>query len=231
MPNIRALKAMAKLKINIGPIKKSTGEILPFYNDSRDTYSHLDVLRVFVEELAKIVRGYQRRGKRIDLIVGVPMAGIPAAMALALKTNIPFAYLNKERKKALQQRMVEGDYKKGAQVLIIDDTIGSGATIDKAIKDCRSDGLIVKHVMTLWNPWHLINKDYIVNLRKRGITYDTLNTRVDWIDYLYAHHKVSKEMVDLQKAYLANPSGWHKDRAMWQKFLNWKKRYNKTKKL
>ena len=222
---------MAKLKINIGPIKKTTGEILPFYNDSRDTYSHLDVLRVFIEELAKVVRDYQRHGKRIDLIVGVPMAGIPAAMALALKTNIPFAYLNKERKKSLQKRMIEGDYKKGARVLLVDDVIGFGGTIARAIKDCRADGLVVKHVVTFWNPWHLVNKDFIVNLRKNGVTYDTLNTRFDWINYLYEQGLVSKEMVAIQKAYLTNPAGWHKDKVMWQKFLTWKKNYNKTKKL
>lgn len=228
-PNSKVLKAAAKLPIDFGPfVQSTTGAIVPFFNDSRAIYSHLDILKVFVTELTKIVKKYQKRGQKIDLIVGIPMAGIPIAMALSIKTRIPFAYLLKERKKTLRQRIVEGDYIKGSRALVIDDVIAFGGTILKAIKDCKSEGIIVKHVMTLWNPWHSRNKKFIQRLRARGITYDTLYNRIEWIEYLHAHGIVSKEMVEVQKAYLADPVDWHKEKAMWRKFLELKRKHKKT---
>ena len=152
-------------------------------------------------------------------------------MALSLKTGIPFAYMNKERKKTLRRRIVEGEDKKGAQAVLVDDVIGTGGTLEKGIRDCRKDGIVVKHLMTLWNPWRLKNEKFLARMRRRGITYDTLYTRHDWIDYLYKHGIVSKEMVEIQKAYLADVTGWHQDKAMWNKFLVWKRRWKRTGKM
>ena len=249
MPNLRALKAISRVPIHVVPfVHSTTGAIAPFFNDSRALYSHPKEFRVFVEELAKIIPKYQRHGVRlprhshafaprndrkcsIDLIVGVPMAGIPLAMALSMKTGIPFAYLLKERKKTLRQRLVEGEYKKGARALLVDDVIGTGGTLEKGIRDCKKDGIVVKHLMTLWNPWIVKNKKFIAKMKCQGITYDTLYTRNDWIAYLQKHGFVSDEMVEIQKAYLADVTGWHKDKKMWKRFLEWKRRYARTKKM
>lgn len=228
MANFRVLKAVAKVPIHVGPfVQSTTGAIVPFFNDSRALYSHPREFRVFVEELVKIVRKYQKRG-HINLIVGIPMAGIPIAMALSLKTGIPFVYLNKERKKTLRKRIVEGEYKKGARAVLVDDVIGFGGTILQAIKDCRSDGVIVKHTMTLWNPWWPKNRAFIKKLKRQGITYNALYSRRDWIAYLLKRGLVSREMYEIQAAFLDNPTGWHKDPAMWKKFLAWRNKFEKT---
>lgn len=244
-PNFRALRAISKVPIHVGPfVQSTTGALVPFFNDSRALYSHPKEFRVFIEELAKIVRKYMnmrrsdlrsdggrtsRRG--IDLIVGIPMAGIPIAMALALKTGMPFAYMNKERKRTLRKRIVEGEYKKGARAVLVDDVIGFGGTILKAIKDCKSDGVIVKHTMTLWNPWWPKNKLFIQKLQRMGITYDALYSRRDWIAYLLKCGLVSREMSEIHAAFLENPTGWHKNKKIWKRFLAWKRRYAHTGKM
>lgn len=248
-PNLRALRAISKVPIHVGPfVQSTTGALAPFFNDSRALYSHPKEFGVFVEELAKIVRKYQKRSSvrlprrshafaprndkgQVDLIVGIPMAGIPLAMALSRETGIPFAYLNKERKKTLRRRLVEGEYKKGARALLVDDVIGTGGTFADRIRDCKKEGIVVKHLMTLWNPWRVKNRAFLAKMRRQGITYDTLYTRHDWIDYLCKHGIASSEMVEIQKAYLADPTGWHKDAAMWRRFLKWKRRYTRTGKL
>lgn len=243
-PNLRALKSISKVPIHVGPfVQSTTGAIVPFFNDSRALYSHPREFKIFVEELAKMVQKYiepaskrrrrppLRGGKAIDLIVGIPMAGIPIALALSLKTGIPFAYMNKERKKTLRQRIVEGEYKQGARAVLVDDVIGFGGTILKAIKDCKSDGVIVKHALTLWNPWWPRNKPFVEKLKRQGITYDALYSRRDWIAYLLKRGIVSREMYDIHAAFLDNPTGWHKNRAMWKKFLEWRTRWKKTGKM
>lgn len=231
-PNLKAIKAIADLPLNVGPfVQSTTGALVPFYTDSRCLYSHPKSFKVFVDEMTKIIRHRQARGQKIDLIVGVPMAGIPLAMALSLKTGIPFAYLNKERKKTLSRQILEGYYKKGARALLVDDVIALGGTIWKAIKDCRSEGVIVKHIMTLWNPWWPKNKPFLLKLRRHGFIYDTLYTRLDWLDYIYKDKIISQDAFTVQKAYLLNPTDWHKNKIMWRKFLQIKKHYQKTGKL
>ncbi|MBI2552658.1 hypothetical protein HYW17_05160 [Candidatus Uhrbacteria bacterium] len=260
MANLRALKAISKVPIHVGPfVQSTTGALVPFFNDSRALYSHPKEFRVFVEELAKILKQYQLRngpkakkfhsskygtffppggrGRRgidlrgVDLIVGIPMAGIPMALALSLKTGIPFAYLNKGRKKTLRRRIVEGEYKTGARAVLVDDVIGFGGTILKAIRDCKSDGVIVKHTMTLWNPWWPKNRPFVEKLKRRGVTYDALYTRREWIAYLLKRGLVSREMYEIHQAFLEDPTGWHKDVLMWKKFLAWKRRYARTGKM
>ena len=89
MPNLRALEAISKLSLDIGPFTQSTtGATVPFFNDSRKVYSHPDIFNVFVEELTALIQKYTD----CNLIVGIPMAGIPLATALSIKTNVPFAY-------------------------------------------------------------------------------------------------------------------------------------------
>jgi len=108
MANLKALKAISKLKIYIGPFVQATIKAkVPFYTDSRDIYSHPKIFQVLVEELTKKVKKYTKRHK-IDLLVGIPLAGIPLATALSLKTKIPLAYMNIKRKKFLKKKIVEG---------------------------------------------------------------------------------------------------------------------------
>lgn len=231
-PNKKALKAISKMPLDIGPFKQTTtGAIVPFFNDARAVPSHPKIFNVFAKELAKIVKKYQKEGKRIDIIIGVPMAGIPIGMAVAMKCGLPFAYMNKERKKTLRKKIVEGDYKKGARAVLIDDVIGLGGTLLKAVADCKKDGVAVKHIITMWNPWHLRSQPFMKKIKKMGITYNALYTRHSWINYLLKKKLISKEMKEIQEIYLADLVGWHKDKQNWQKFLKWKRRYKKTGKL
>ncbi|MBI2427123.1 MAG: hypothetical protein HYV34_04720 [Candidatus Kerfeldbacteria bacterium] len=228
----RALKAISTMPIEVGPFRQSTtGAIVPFFNDSRRVYGHPEVFAVFVEELAKRIRAHRRRGHRIDGIVGIPMAGIPLGAAIAQRLKLPFGYLNTKRKKTLTKKLLEGEFRSDARVALVDDVIGLGGTIQHAICDCKREGVAVTFVVTMWNPWPRQNANFLKRLRRRGIFYDTLYTRFDWISYLASHGIASQDMVDIQKAFLANVTGWQTDPKMWKKFLTWKRRWRATGKM
>ncbi|MFA6272384.1 MAG: phosphoribosyltransferase family protein [Patescibacteria group bacterium] len=225
--NKRVLNAVAKMKISVGPFRQSTtGAIVPFFNDSRCLYSHPEVMEIIAEELGKIINKYNRK-KRVDLIVGIPMAGIPIALATSLKTRIPFAYLNKKRKPTLRKKWVEGDYQKNSVGVLVDDVIGLGSTVLKAIQDCAKDGIRVKHVVVINDSWHARNQNFKKRLQKMGITFDNLYNRHEWLDYVRKAKKLPVEAITVQKAYLADPTGWHKDKKSWRMFLAWKKSLKK----
>jgi orotate phosphoribosyltransferase len=230
--NQKVLKVISKLKIYIGPFINATiGAKVPFYTDSRDIYSHPKIWKVLVDELAKIIKKYIRNGKKIDLLIGTPMAGIALAAALSIKTRIPLVYLNTKRKKFLRKRLIEGDYQKGAKAILIDDTIGFGQTKLKAIKACKKDGVLVRHVLCFYNSWYPKNKPFLNKLKQMNITFDALCTRKEWMLYLYQKGILSKNAYDIHKAYLNNPKSWHKNKYIWQRFLIWRQEAIKTGKL
>ena len=222
--NKKVLKEVAKMKVYVGPfIQSTTGAAVPFFNDSRCLYSHPKVIEVVADELSKKIKKRIKRSKR-NLLIGIPMAGIPIALAVSLKTRIPFAYLNKEKKKTLRKKWVEGDYQKGAVGILLDDVVAMGNTVLDAIKHCRKDGINVKHVAIIQDPWQMKNQSFKKKLRKMGVTFDALYNRHEWIQYLYQNKKISKEALEIQEAYLADPLGWHKNKIIWRKFLEFKKK-------
>ena len=172
--------------------------------------------------MIKIKRIYDKPDKFEQFSV-IPMAGIPIALATSLKTRIPFAYLNKKRKSTLRRKWVEGDYQSGAVGVLIDDVIALGGTVLKAIKDCAKDGIKIKHVMVINDPWHMKNQKFKKQLKKIGITFDTLYNRHEWLECVCRAKKMPPEAIAIQKAYLADPTGWHKNKKNWNMFMAWKK--------
>jgi orotate phosphoribosyltransferase len=207
----------------IGPLTASNGVLVPVYPEIRTIYSNLPVLRVVVEEMAGLVK----KIKGIEIIAGTEAAGIPLAVALSLKLNLPFVAVRKERKKFLNLEYVDGRFKKGQRAVLIDDAMGWGNTKKLMIKNARRAGLIIKDVVCVYD-------SYIHEPEKRKwffknkIKIYSLATRQEIFCYLSRQKAISREINEINEAYTLNPAGWQKNFSAWQKFLAWKKRYSKT---
>lgn len=68
---------------------------------------------------------------RPDIVIGIDYGGIPLAIAVSMKLNIPFAIIRKKRNTHGMGRRVEGYQEKGT-VLLIDDVFQTGRSMDKA---------------------------------------------------------------------------------------------------
>jgi uridine monophosphate synthetase len=130
--------------VRFGEFTLKDGRRSPFYLDLRVLVSHPDAL-------ARTARAMLQRaeGLQYDRLAGIPYAGLPLAVAMALVGERPMIYARKEVKEYGTKRLVEGEYCAGERALLIDDVVTSGGAKLEAIGPFRDAGLVVEDVLVV----------------------------------------------------------------------------------
>uniref|UniRef100_A0A0A9XLL2 orotate phosphoribosyltransferase n=1 Tax=Lygus hesperus TaxID=30085 RepID=A0A0A9XLL2_LYGHE len=101
-------------------------------------------MKLVAREYAKVLGHYQ-----FDRIVGLPYAALPIASAISLEMNVPLIYPRREAKAYGTKAAIEGEYKAGERVVIIDDLVSTGETKVEAIDKLKSVGLKIVAIVVL----------------------------------------------------------------------------------
>ncbi len=130
--------------IQFGRFTLASGMESPFYIDLRLLVSRPRVL-------AQAARAYARLLRQIphDRIAGVPYAALPIGAAVALAANAPLIYPRKEAKQHGLGKDIEGQWRPGDRVVIIEDLITSGGSTIRTAARLRAAGLVVEDVIVL----------------------------------------------------------------------------------
>ncbi|KAH9584208.1 Orotidine 5'-phosphate decarboxylase domain [Trypanosoma melophagium] len=139
-----AMALVASRCVRFGNFTLKSGKKSPIYLDLRRLVTHPSILRMVAREYAKVLRHL-----RFDRIAGLPYAALPIATAIALEMNVPLIYPRREAKAYGTQAAIEGDYKKGDRVVIIDDLVTTGETKVEAIERLKSAGLEIVSIVVL----------------------------------------------------------------------------------
>lgn len=106
-------------------------------------------LFVFKDTLADLIDEHIQEEENFDIICGVPYTALPIATVVSLKKNLPMVTRRKE--KFSGARMIEGQFNKDANCLIIEDVVTSGSSVLETAKDLESYGINCKHAVVLLN--------------------------------------------------------------------------------
>ena len=101
-----------------------------------------------------------------DLICGAPYGAIPIATVISQILNIPLIMLRKESKQYGTKKMVEGHFNSNDNVLLIEDVITTGSSVEEAKENLKKENLNVVDVFCIINRQDEITyKNYLYNLK------------------------------------------------------------------
>jgi orotate phosphoribosyltransferase len=136
--------------MKFGAFKLTSGKLSPYYIDLRILPSFPDAFQKICDYYAHFIRS-EVGTENIDRVAGIPVAGIPFAVVVALNLKKPFLYVRKGARRHGRERRIEGLLAPGDRVLLIDDLVTGGLSLLKSAKAIMAEGGVVNDAVVLIN--------------------------------------------------------------------------------
>jgi orotate phosphoribosyltransferase len=140
------LKRTAALEF--GTFKLSSGRVTPYYVDLRVIPSFPNAFRKVSEIYIDAIRR-EIGEESFDRVSGIPLAGMAFAVLVAFHLNKPFIYVRQTRRLRGRERKVEGVLMPGDRVLLIDDLVTTGLSLEKTASAIKAEGGVVTDAFVL----------------------------------------------------------------------------------
>jgi orotate phosphoribosyltransferase len=124
-----------------GQFKLRSGKISSFYWDKYRFESNPTLLDAITDEMQALLP------PSFDKLAGLELGGVPLATGLSLKVSKPCLYVRKEAKTYGTCNLVEGGFRAGEKVVVIEDVITTAGQVCTSVGQIRELGLIVEHVV------------------------------------------------------------------------------------
>lgn len=195
---INAIKLNSK-----NPFTWASGWKSPIYCDNRLILSFPAIRNFITESFSKQIE--ENFGKP-DVIAGVATGAIGIGALVADYMSLPFIYVRPEPKKHGRQNQIEGFYKKGQKVVVIEDLISTGGSSLQAVEALRNGELDIKGMMAVFTYNFDVSKE---NFEKNKIDLFTLCNYDILIEEAIKSKHISESELETLKDWQNNPSIWY----------------------
>ena len=134
--------------VEFGIFKLSSGRVTPYYVDLRVIPSFPNAFRKVSEIYIDAIRR-EIGEENFDRVSGIPLAGMAFAVLVAFHLNKPFIYVRQSRRLKGRERKVEGVLMPGDRVLLIDDLVTTGLSLEKTAMAIKAEGGVVTDAFVL----------------------------------------------------------------------------------
>lgn len=136
----------------------------PIYCDTRLTISDPVIRKQLAKGLAQNIKEFF---PETELVAGTATAGIPHAAWVSDILELPMVYVRSKAKEHGRGNQIEGKYKAGQKVVVVEDIVSTGGSSITAVEALRAAGCEVVGVVCV----------YTYNLPKAEEAFDTVGVK------------------------------------------------------
>ena len=181
------------------PFTWASGWKSPIYCDNRKTLSYPQV-RTYIRD--QFVRLIKSKYPQVELIAGVATGAIAQGALVAQELGLPFVYVRSAAKNHGLENLIEGEYKSGEQVVVVEDLISTGGSSLQAVEALRGAGCEVLGMVAIFTYGFQKAVDNFANAR---CVLDTLSDYNALIDLAQKTGYVKPEEVSKLKEWRVSP--------------------------
>ncbi|MFO3795756.1 MAG: orotate phosphoribosyltransferase [Anaerolineales bacterium] len=181
--------------VRFGQFTLKSGLQSPIYLDLRRLIAYPSLL-------AQVAQAYLPTLQPLTFqrLAALPYAAIPIVTAISLAGNYPFIYPRKEAKEYGTRAEIEGEYRRGEQVVVVDDVATTGSSKFEAIEKLQAAGLIVRDVVVLIDRQSGARK----SLAQAGFVLHAVLTLSDLLDHWEQSGRVSLSLIRETRALITD---------------------------
>lgn len=207
-------KSVAGFLLDIGavllrpdePFTWASGWKSPIYCDNRKILSYPDI-RSKVRDL--VIETINAHFKNVDVIAGVATGAIALGALVADKMGKPFIYIRPQPKDHGTGSQIEGVFKSGDRVIVIEDLISTGTSSLSAVKAVTDAGCIVDGMVAIFSynfPGARREFEYTTSLELYTLSnYDAL------IETAIERNLVSEADLEMLRDWRYHPDTWGRE--------------------
>ena len=129
------------------PFTWASGIKSPIYCDNRLILSYPMVRQLVELEIAKKIK---KEFPGVEMLMGTATAGIAHAALAANNLDLPMGYVRSSAKSHGRENKIEGFYKEGQKVVVVEDLISTGGSSIECVKALRDANLDVLGVISIF---------------------------------------------------------------------------------
>ena len=171
-----------------GEFKQASGAVFNYYVDLRQIISDPALFHRVLDCYAEVLRRLC-----FDRIAGIPYGSLPTATGLSLQLHKPLIYPRKEVKAHGTRRLVEGEFREGEMVAVVDDILITGGSVLEGIGKLTASGLNVNDVVVFLDHGGSQDQRAKQRLHEQGLTLHAVLTLEMISEVLEAAGRISRQ--------------------------------------
>lgn len=186
------------------PFTWASGWKSPIYCDNRKTLGFPFVRDYIKSELCNVIFS---EFPDIDMLAGVATAGIAWGAMAADQLKLPYIYVRPKPKEHGLGNQIEGYYKKGQKVLVIEDLVSTGKSSLQVVDVIRNAGMEVAGMVAIFTYGF---PQAAEAFDKAGVPFKALTNYPTLIDLAIERQIISADQQEVLLQWSQDPANWKK---------------------